>query len=308
MKYCKHCGKQIDDQATICPYCGQAVEENQEKKKEPFEVFIDTGDSLKKIKKSKHTKPAKSIKEKTSKPKDQEAPQSKSKKSKPKKSKPAKASKKKKSQPINSVPFLEKCTSKNKTSLYVLIYCVVMIIVAIVLFIVGRITKGYLSQASSLSSTSSFNNIGKAFSVISTIKYMPIVYYVILIASLVILVLSLYRFLRNRKCYLYLSYVIGLLINTLLLLYLRIVIRAIYIVTKIIDAMETNLFGSLSTYSKYEDELGSIVKTYQAHPSTYRLTVIILVIITAVMLVISIISMLQNHKKINVHSFFNAED
>ena len=55
MKFCKHCGKEINEKAIVCIHCGRSVEEQQEKQKkinvkvENNNIIYNSGEGFKRL-------------------------------------------------------------------------------------------------------------------------------------------------------------------------------------------------------------------------------------------------------------------
>mgnify|MGYP000848705560 CR=1 FL=1 len=45
MKYCSHCGKEINDEAVVCPFCGCATEKFNEKSNKDQPIIINNNNS-----------------------------------------------------------------------------------------------------------------------------------------------------------------------------------------------------------------------------------------------------------------------
>jgi hypothetical protein len=201
---------------------------------------------------------------------------------------------------IKSIPIIEQITNKNKISLYVIIYSALLLIGSFVI---------YQSVKNINSSASSINSLEDALNLFNGLKSIPYFYYFILVAGLVVLILALYRFLRNKKCYLYLAYSIGIVINTLMLLYVRIFIRLVHILDALISAFtNSGLFAGLTSALSYESELKSMANEIKANQTSYKACLIIMLVVVIVLLIMSVLSTLRKYKKIKIPSFFKAED
>ena len=256
MRYCEHCGKQIQEGIKFCPYCGHKVSLGED-----LEKRVATPHKTESVKQTQ-------INQSTG------------------------------FQEIQEISVLEKWGTSQIINRLVKIYTVIVLVIAAILYGLYKTANSW--GESFLDSNSGSQNVK---SLLQALQIVPPIYYALIIFAVVILVLSIYRFLRNFKGKVHLIYSVGLGISIYELYHFRDLIDAIH---------EAGKYTSGSNGLEYFFTSGftnaiSIASRIMQEASTYKSTTIILLLVTAALFVISILSKLQFNNKVTVGSWISME-
>lgn len=202
---------------------------------------------------------------------------------------------------IQEISFLEKWGSSARINTLMKIYTTIILVVAVILYSIlknaDKWAENLLNQENGLETLK--NNL-------QILKIVPFFYYALLIFAIVILVFSIYRFLRNFKGKVHLLYSVGLGISVYEIYHFHDLIDLINQASKYVNQAQTS--GLESLFSNDYSSTISTVARIVSNASSYKSTAIILVIVTIALLVLSILSKMQENGKIMVSPWIAMEE
>lgn len=274
MRYCIRCGKQIQDTNKFCPYCGQPVKPIQDLKKRAEPTVVQEETPQKAATAHQETMPS----------------------TQPNSTAPQASTLKE----IQANSFLEKWASSERINKLMKIYTTIVLVSAFILYSMVNNAEKWAENI--LKEDEGLETLKGIFKLLQVI---PFLYYVLIIFAFVILGFAIYRFLRNFKGKVHLVYSIGLGISIIAICSFNDIMNLIQQAGGYVNQFESEGLSSLFR-NDYTDTFSTVSKI-AANASSYKPTAIILLIVTAALLVIAILSKMQEAGKIAVSPWIAME-
>lgn len=201
---------------------------------------------------------------------------------------------------IQEISFLEKWGSSERINKLIKIYTTIVLIIAICLY--GMVKNEDKWAENLMKQEDGLETLKGVFQLLQVV---PFLYYVLFIFAIIILVFAIYRFLRNFKGKVHLLYSVGLGISVYSIYQFHDIIDLIKQAGKYASQAQSEGLESLFR-NDYSDSI-STVSNIVSSASSYKTTAIILVIVTVALLIISILSKMQDDNKITVSPWIAME-
>ena len=287
MRYCAYCGKQIREYIKYCPYCGHKIDLGED-----LSQRVDTG--LKTEKTVDHEQAKKTVENKEE-TKKEEVKENKDPLEKKREVKQKEETSLKKDEEVKGY---KKLTTSLFVNRLVKIYSIIALIIGFILY-------GLYNQADTMIKefTSSRSGLYYLKNALSALSMLPGLYSGMILFAVVIIGLSIYRYIKNSKGKVHLLYITGLVVNIIAIYQFNDVIN-------IINEISDRVSNTSSVEDLFDIDYGRIISTFKSittQVSSYKTAAIIIFIVVIFLLIISILSKMQAQHKIMLGSFISMD-